>query len=245
MDEAYARRYGDLYRRHWWWRARERLILSTMRSLAPAGGWPAILDIGCGDGLFFDRLQEFGEVTGIEQDATLVDPAGRWASRIRIQPFDETFQPGRRYSLILMLDVLEHLSDAGAALRHASNLLEPTGTLLVTVPAFPALWTNHDDLNRHVQRFTRGPLLRLAETAGVQPVLSRYFFFWTCPMKLLVGLMERALRRRSAPARVPNAIVNQALYAMSILEQETIGRLPMPFGSSLMLVGRRSGRGVG
>jgi SAM-dependent methyltransferase len=238
MDADYAQRYRELYERHWWWRARERLIVALLRSLAPAEGWRTILDVGCGDGLFFDRLDEFGDVEGIESDWSLVQHDGRWASRIRIQPFDQTFQPGQRYSLITMLDVLEHLPDASLALRRAAGLLEPDGVLVVTVPAFQALWTSHDDLNHHVRRFTRSTLIHLAREAGFDPVTSRYFFFWTCPMKLLIGLKERMLGRPSAAPSVPPVILNRALFALSLVEQETLGRLPMPFGSSLLLVGR-------
>src|SRR2546426_671635 len=52
VEPEYAVRYRDLYRRHWWWRARERLILDVLRRLRPGAGWSAILDVGCGDGLF-------------------------------------------------------------------------------------------------------------------------------------------------------------------------------------------------
>lgn len=62
---------------------------------------------------------------------------------------------GKDYSLILMLDVLEHLEDPVGALQHAVDLLTPEGTLLITVPAFMALWTNHDVLNHHLTRYTK------------------------------------------------------------------------------------------
>jgi trans-aconitate methyltransferase len=215
------------------------LIVSTLRSMAPAGGWPSILDVGCGDGLFFDRLAEFGGVEGVESEASLVDPGGRWASRISIQPFDETFQPRKRYGLITMLDVVEHLPDAGAALRRAASLLEPGGTLLVTVPAFQSLWTSHDDFNHHVQRFTRKTFARSIEGAGLETVATRYFFFWTCPVKLLIRVKEGVLDRPSEMARVPASFVNRALYGLSRLEEASLGRLPVPFGSSLLYVGRR------
>jgi len=128
---------------------------------------------------------------------------------------------------------------AGAAIRRAVDLLEPAGTLLVTVPAFQALWTSHDDFNHHVQRFTRTSLARLTEQAGLETVATRYFFFWTCPTKLLIRLKERVLRSPSQMARVPGAFVNRAMYSLSRLEEASLGRLPVPFGSSLLFVGRR------
>ena len=72
MDPTYARAYRALYERHWWWRARERLILDRLEALRPEGGWRHVLDVGCGDGLFFDRLERYGAPEGVEPDGTLV-----------------------------------------------------------------------------------------------------------------------------------------------------------------------------
>src|SRR5436190_189838 len=76
VDATYAQEYRELYERHWWWRARERFILDELARLRPAAGWGAILDVGCGDALFFDALSRFGDVEGVEPDASLVTPNG-------------------------------------------------------------------------------------------------------------------------------------------------------------------------
>src|SRR5690349_4838809 len=104
MDPAYAARYAELYRRHWWWRAREEFILRELRRLRLPRG--PVLDIGSGDGLFFDRLSEFGEPYGIEPDPAMIGPDARNRSRVHAGTL-ETFRPEHRYTLILMLDVLE------------------------------------------------------------------------------------------------------------------------------------------
>jgi SAM-dependent methyltransferase len=231
MDAEYARAYRELYQRHWWWRAREALVLRTLRRLREGRARAPILDVGCGDGLFFDRLAEFGEVDGVEPDASLLTPDSPHRGRITVAPFDERFQPARRYALVLMLDVLEHLGDAEGALRHARLLLQPDGRLLVTVPAFPWLWTHHDDLNRHYTRYTRSTLRTVAAGAGLRVEESRYFFHWTVAAKLAVRAKERVLGP-GAPERLPAAPLNRALYLLSRAEQA----LHLPFGSSLLAV---------
>ena len=168
MRDDYLKRYRELYQQHWWWRAREKLILKTLRAQQPPGGWKRILDVGCGDGLLFDQLIPFGEVEGVEPSAASVSEHGPHRSRIHICAFDENFQPGKEFTLILMLDVLEHLADPAAALRRALALLAPAGMLLVTVPAFKALWTNHDVVNEHVTRYTRRTFRELARQAGLE-----------------------------------------------------------------------------
>jgi SAM-dependent methyltransferase len=240
MDPKYGERYRDLFDRHWWWRARTEFLVEMLRRLRPAGAWPTILDIGCGDGLFFDRLREFGDVEGVEPFAELVRYDNPDRSRIYTCSFDERFQPGKVYSLILMLDVLEHLENPAAALRHALSLLTPGGRLVITVPAFNLLWTNHDVLNHHFVRYTRSTFRDVAQQAGLQIFQERYIYNWTFFAKLGVRLYERLLRPKPNPARVPPAWVNASLYWLSRMEQRTITQASMPFGSSLMVIGGKS-----
>jgi SAM-dependent methyltransferase len=237
VDAKYSESYRELFEGHWWWRSRTELITDKLRQLRPATGWERILDIGCGDALFFDRLAEFGEVEGVEPCAELVSPDNPHRDRIYVCSFDTTFRPGKQYSLILMLDVLEHLDDPVGALRHVLGLLAPEGLVIVTVPAFMALWTNHDVLNHHLIRYTRLSFRKLARQAGFHIQEARYLYHWTCPVKLGVRVMERLVRASPKAPKIPGRWANEALFWVSRLEQKTLSALPMPFGSSLMAVG--------
>jgi 2-polyprenyl-3-methyl-5-hydroxy-6-metoxy-1,4-benzoquinol methylase len=236
----YLERYRELYQQHWWWRAREKLILKTLRAHEPPGGWKRILDVGCGDGLLFDHLEPFGKVEGVESSAASVSEHGPHRSQIHVCPFDENFQPGKQFGLILMLDVLEHLADPAAALRRALALLAPGGMLLITVPAFMAAWTNHDVVNEHVTRYTRQSFRVVAREAGVEVLTERYFFQWLFPVKLATRLLESVLGSKPQPAGVPPGWINTPLYLLSRLEQNTWGALPWTFGSSLMVWAKKS-----
>jgi len=237
MDEAYGVKYKELYEKHWWWRAREDFILSTLERIQAKKHRGPILDVGCGDGLIFDRLSAWGEVEGVETNPLFVSKEGPWRSRIHVCPFDETFRPCKRYSLILMLDILEHFFDPLICLRRGVELLEPNGTLLITVPAFPCLWTSHDELNHHFKRYTKTTLTEVTRRAGIEVLSCRYFFQWTFPVKLMVRLKEGFLDASVRPPKIPPHWVNDTLYRVSKVEQKVFGLLPVPFGSSLILVG--------
>lgn len=237
MDPAYGARYRDLYERHWWWRAREAAILDLLGELAPDGGFGRILDVGCGDGLFFSGLARFGEPEGLEVDEALVTEAGRARGKIHVGPFDALFEPGHRFGLVTLLDVIEHIDDDVAALRHAARLAAPDGLVVITVPAFQALWTAHDQYNHHLRRYRRASLLAVAREAGLEIRSCRYLFHWLFPLKLLLRLKERLSPGTPAMPEVPAPGTNRLFYRFCRLEQRTWGRFAWPFGSSLAAVG--------
>ena len=103
-----------------------------------------------------------------------------------------------------------------------------------------ALWTNHDVLNHHFIRYHQVSFRKVAQQAGLQIREERYLFHWTCPVKLGVGAVERLLRLKPTPATVPARPINEALYWASRAEQKTLSILPVPFGSSLMVVGTKT-----
>ena len=243
MDSQYGEQYRDLFQRHWWWRARERVILDVLRAHQPETGWRAVLDVGCGDGLFFDTLSKLDGVSvveGVEPESALVSRDGPNFKRITIAPFDARFRPERRYSLILMLDVLEHLADPVAALSHAMSLLEPNGVFLATVPAFMGLWTRHDDLNHHYTRYTKETFRSVAAAAGLRIEAARYFFHWLAAAKVATRVAEALAPGKPDVPRVPSAAVNRTLYAVSRLEERLLGAARLPFGSSLLVVGTKA-----
>jgi 2-polyprenyl-3-methyl-5-hydroxy-6-metoxy-1,4-benzoquinol methylase len=239
MHPEYGRHYRELYEKHWWWRAREELLVDELRRRFSPAEHLSILDVGCGDGLFFDRLAEFGDVQGIEPAGALVDPLGKHRSRITIAPFDSGFRPGRKFDLILFLDVLEHLNNPQQALQHALLLLAPGGVILITVPAFRLLWTRHDLLNEHVTRFTKSTFLRLAKSANMEVIEQRYFFIWLFAAKLLTRMRESIASPDAKVPSVPARAINRALFLLSRLEEKVTRILPAPVGSSLLVVGKK------
>lgn len=242
MDPAYAERYRDLATRHWWWRARNDSVREVATRLLGARHDAAILDIGCGDGVLFPFFSQFGHIEGIEPDSGVVSEDSPWRARIQIRPFDEGFTPGRRYDLIVMLDVLEHLEDPRRALRQVHDLLKDDGRLLLTVPAFQLLWTHHDELNRHFRRYTKSDLVTVVHGSGLQVLESWYAFQWLFFAKLVERARERVLGP-SPPEEVPGERLNDALYRMCAAEQRVTGR-HMPFGSSLLAVIARADAGM-
>lgn len=251
MHPDYAQRYRTLWERHWWWRSREAHLLGWVDRLhaRSSGGALRILDVGCGDGLFFERLEPFGRVEGLEPDASLLtDP--RWRDRIRVGTLGAADGPGvvpaGSYDLVLLLDVLEHIADDREALRAVRAALKPGGRLLLTVPALRALWSRHDEVNAHFRRYERRGLAGLLGASGFRVETVRYFFAWTVGPLLVRRWLAPAGDRGAGPARfaadagvpIPPAPINRLLTLASRAEH-ALGRfVPWPLGSSLLAVAR-------
>ncbi len=241
MDDRYLAIYRDLFEGHWWWRARRKILLSEIERILAGAGPQRILDVGCGDGLFFPYLRPFGEIEGVEPESALVtDRAQRWGP-IHAVPFDKRFQPGKRFTLILFLDVLEHLDDPRSALQQAARLLESDGRILITLPAFRILWTTHDDMNEHRARYTRASLGHLASQSGIKLTDHKYLFHWLFPVKLGVRLVESLGLSRGSPPGIPPGPVNDFLTAISVFEYRALRGFRLPFGSTLLAVGQKPG----
>jgi 2-polyprenyl-3-methyl-5-hydroxy-6-metoxy-1,4-benzoquinol methylase len=245
VQSEYAKNYRQLYHHHWWWRSRESYILKTLnrwhheaQETLPA--IREILDVGCGDGLFFPALSQFGNVTGVESDAEIVDPVGEFYEQIHIGLFDDSYQPQRQFQWITMLDVIEHMPDAISALQLAGDLLTDDGKVLITVPAFNLLWTKHDDFNHHQTRYNRRLLKQQTAQAGLKIVNMHYFYHWTFAAKLLVRLKEAIVTAPPASAQVPAPWVNKTCQTLCQIEQRFITPLRLPFGSSLFAIAVRA-----
>ena len=236
MDVAYGERYATLYRRHWWWRARERALRALLaRSLAP-GAAGEVLDVGCGDGLFFDHLARYGTPWGVEPDVALLSPDGPWRSHIATAPIAADPAQHGRYGLILALDVLEHIADPAPVMQELARRLRPGGLFIATVPAFQSLWTAHDVLNHHVKRYRIHELTALVTASGLAIREARYFFVWLAALKAVVVAKERLVPTEPQPPALPPAPFNALLYAAAVAEQALLGRAHPPFGSSALVV---------
>ena len=198
------------------------------------------MDVGCGDGLFFPALSQFGNVTGVESDAEIVDPGGEFAEKIHVGLFDDSYQPHKQFQWITMLDVIEHIPDVTDALQLAGDLLADDGKVLITVPAFNLLWTKHDDFNHHQTRYNKRLLRQQTAQAGLKIVNMHYFYHWTFVAKLFVRLKEATVTAPPASAQVPATWVNKTCQTLCQFEQRCITPLRLPFGSSLFAIAVRA-----
>jgi SAM-dependent methyltransferase len=167
--------------RHPWEKARAAFFTSLLSRAVGSGSKRDVLDCGAGDAFFsaclaaavgprsitcWDASYDAETIARLEQHYAS-GSAGPNLSFSRSRP-------SRRFDLVLMLDVMEHVEDdLDFVTGIVESCLEPeSGLVLVSVPAWPSLFSRHDELLRHHRRYAPGQCERILEDAGLY-VLER------------------------------------------------------------------------
>ena len=118
-------------------RARQRTLL---QKLADYTGGRKLLDVGCGDGQFLRTATDEGwDAVGIdlsEGAVRLCDRRGLSASQTDF--FDSSLDT-RRFDVVVMSELIEHVPSPQRFLRRAEELLDVDGVLHLTTPNFGSL----------------------------------------------------------------------------------------------------------
>ena len=223
---------------HWWFVARRAIIDNLVRTNIALPADARILEAGCGTGGNLALLAQYGALDAMEYDA---DARALAAARglCRVEPgalpdaigFDDTL-----YDLIVLLDVLEHVEEDEASLSALGARLTPNGRLLLTVPAAPWLWSEHDVLHHHKRRYTHDGLLKVVAAAGLQVEASGHFNSLLFPLAVAQRFAHQLLRRDTPLDARPSPLVNAALQRIFAAERHLLGRFSLPMGLSLYAV---------
>ena len=244
MDAGIYKQMREIEQFHWWFTARRKIVSRLTQSLLE-GTQHRILDAGCGTGGNLAMLSKFGAVVGVEMDPLAAQMSReRNSADIREGSLPAQFPVSdeERFDLVVALDVLEHIDDDVASLTRLRTNLAADGKMLVTVPAFPFLWSSHDEVHHHKRRYRKADLTRKLEAAGLRVVYASYYNSLLFPAAALVRLMERLMVKQKAPAEVavPNRWLNKLLYGLFVIEKYVIGRISLPFGLSVIAVAEKA-----
>ncbi len=221
---------------HWWFVARRRILASLIADFSlPENS--DVLELGCGPGGNLAMLSRFGKVEAMECDLAACEVANRLSICQVVHAClpETTAFSGKRFDLICLFDVLEHIQDDALALRTAAGLLKPAGRLLITVPAYAWLWSGHDTAHHHQRRYTRESLANLAQMAGLKVERIGYFNSLLFPAIAAARLLGKLTGRdNESDAKTPSRLVNSVLQNIFQSERHVLRRRLFPFGTSVL-----------
>jgi 2-polyprenyl-3-methyl-5-hydroxy-6-metoxy-1,4-benzoquinol methylase len=147
-----------------------------------------VLEIGAATGYISEALIRRGiDVVPVEIDADAAAVARARGIDIRVGAVDAVVRSGESFDCVLLLDVIEHVPDAGALLRACLRHLSPGGRVVMSVPNI-AHWRIRKSLlagrfdytptglldETHVHFYTVRSLTRLLASNGLSVVERKY-----------------------------------------------------------------------
>lgn len=198
---------GTDHRRHPWEVARAGFFARVLENEGLLAQPRAVLDVGAGDGYLartlLAEMAPGSEVACFDAHYTdddlrrLAEPSVLGLSFVR-EP------PARRYDVILMLDVIEHVPDDHAFLGEIiAQSLAPGGVVLVSVPAWQSLFSTHDTALRHFRRYSPAACRALLTDEGLVPIREGGLFHALLFPRALSVAREALLRRLGREPKVP------------------------------------------
>jgi SAM-dependent methyltransferase len=221
----------------------DRLLIDQMdqwlyKEIAPYLGH-RVLEIGCGVGNFARYLtdRELYVGTDVAQESVeRVSQQYRDRGNMRAVAADVTSPAfadlaDLELDTAFSLNVFEHIEDDGAALSNAAGVLQPSGALILIVPAHGWLYGSMDAAIGHYRRYDRTGLAAQLRDAGLELVIAKYINAAGAAGWFFNG----RIRRQTTPPAGQLRLFNGLVPWLSRLER----RVPPPFGISLLAVGRK------
>ena len=230
---------------HFWFRGFRRFVAPAIAEMAGSRRDLCLLDCGCGTGHnLATLLRPYGAAFGFD-----LTPAGLAYARRAGLPLARAdmaaipFQSSR-FDLVTSFDVLQYVRDDAAVMTEIARVIKPGGGLVVTAAALDLLRGGHAGTWPEVRRYTTGRMRSIVEGAGLKIRHLTYLFATLLPAMLAVRLAGRAGKAGRAGGddwemRVPAAPINATLTGMLAMEAALSRRIPMPAGSSVLVVAEK------
>jgi SAM-dependent methyltransferase len=244
LDDEYFDVMATQAQVHWWYRARRALVSQLLAGRVARGS--LAIDVGCGTGDNLGVLESLTgrTVVGVELSPYAIRHSPRSAQgevRVGVSRAEHLPFPTGSADLVTSMDVIEHLDD-DAALAEYHRVVRPGGLVLLTVPAYPWLWSHHDDWAAHLRRYTRPTLLDAVTRAGLRPVRTTYFNSFLVPP---AAVMRRTPVRRLITVEqdevgAASPLVDRVMTALASGERRWAARgRSVPFGLSIVTLAER------
>ena len=227
-------------RNYWWHVGRRAVLTKVLAANLPLDQNLQILDVGCGTGINFSWLKQWGKITGLDTSSEALDYCrSKHVYDELVQTDGTNLSLNVRFDLITAFDVLEHIPNDIGALQSWSMALKPNGYVFITVPAYQWLFSAHDKALHHQRRYSAKELKQKFTEAGFVVKFISPFFYFTFPMVMLVRLFTKQAKPKTSYVEAPGPL-SPFLINLSKSEASFLARgNQLPWGSSLLVLAQK------
>lgn len=243
FKSQYFEKLYNLESLHWWFRARNHLIISVIKKFHP--NLESYMEIGCGTGFVLSAVAKNFPMAKIH-GSELFDEGLHFASqRVKKASFiqlDATnMEFDEEFDIVGAFDVIEHINQDELVLAGIFDALKPGGYMILTVPQHPFLWSNADKFWCHVRRYTSLEIHTKVSRAGFNIIKSTSFVSLLLPFMLIQRLKDRNRQDFNGfDELVIHSFLNKFMEYIMGFEQMLIRfGLTLPFGGSRLIVAKK------
>lgn len=185
---------------NFWFRARNQLILWSLKKYFPA--IHRYMEIGCGTGYVLTGVADAypeAKLVGSEIFSVGLSFAAARVNNTELIQMDARQIPFiDEFDVIGAFDVLEHIDQDEIVMAAILRALKPGGGVAITVPQHPWLWSSEDENACHVRRYRVGELHEKMTTAGFNVEFETGFVSFLLPAMLVSRLAKRKPERNES-----------------------------------------------
>jgi SAM-dependent methyltransferase len=241
MDPSHLTQLVELEDNYWWHIAKRKLVLRLLNRFAPGPG--RLVEGGIGSGRNLVEFSRLGyDVTGFDLMPESVEHVRRRGIEdVRVHDLEDPW-PVDTGSLkaVVLLDVLEHIENPTKVLGHVHEALSDDGAVIVTVPAYPWLFSRWDEQLGHFRRYTIREFRRQAHESGFRVQWLNHWNSFTLPAAMAVRGWEKLFPRADQPDFPQvSSVTNRLLLTAAAAERACMDVPGIPAGLSLAGVLRK------
>ncbi len=244
MKKSEYTRMAEREKSYWWHIGRLKIIQSYVQKGTKGKKDIALLNVGCGTGGTIDMLEEFGTVDNVDVSDDAINFM-KQSGYTRLTKVDDIKLPfkAKTYDVVGAFDVLEHIEDHVGALKEWKRVLKDDGAIVITVPAYQWLWSDHDVSLYHKRRYTTKLIAETAKHAGLRVERKSYAVVFSLPLVVSFRFLNKALGRKTTSETsyvdVP-AWVNKLFAGMLSTEAKAHKFMTFPAGTSVVTILRKA-----
>jgi 2-polyprenyl-3-methyl-5-hydroxy-6-metoxy-1,4-benzoquinol methylase len=223
---------------YWWFVARRKMVINLLRQYVKNRENISILDIGCGTGNNLIELSKLGQAIGLDDSQEAIDFCRqRGLYDVVKQNAEEINLSDNSFNVITMLDVLEHVQDDNKVLNNCYNLCKKDGLMLITVPAYGFLWSEHDEALQHKRRYTASELRNKLILANFKIIKLSYtitsLFFPIFFIRLWQSIFKDSTHPQTSIVLLPK-LINNFIIKILDFENSLLRFINYPIGVSIV-----------